>query len=81
MPSNLRIEWGQRLRHRREQLGLSLCEVARRAGTGEPYYRRIERGEIGTRGPSDDMRMRIAAALSVRVEDVWSYPEPEQEAS
>lgn len=79
--SSLRVEWGQRLRERREELGLSLNEVARRAGTAEPYYRRIERGEIGGGGPSDALRMRIAAALGVRVEDIWVYPNPERKAS
>lgn len=78
---SLRVQWGQRLRERREELRLSRHEVARRVGTSEPYYRRIERGEIGAQGPSDEMRMRIAGALGCRVEDVWTYPEPDQAAS
>lgn len=74
MTSNLRIAWGQRLRDLREEQGLSIGEMARRVGTDKAWYSRIEKGDIGARGPGDEMKMRIAAALGVRVEDIWSYP-------
>lgn len=81
MPIDLRTTAGERLRDRREELGLSQGEVARRAATDKAYYRRIELGEIGGRGPGDDMKTRIAAALDVNVGDVWSYPDTRREAS
>lgn len=74
MPDELRIMWGRRLEEIRRRRGLSQMEVATRAGTDKGYYRRIERGQVGARGPSDDMRMRIAAALDVQVVDIWIYP-------
>lgn len=75
MASDLRIESGQRIRERREQLGLSLNEAARRADVPAPYYWRIEHGEVGSQGPGDDVRMRIAAALKSQVHDLWIYPQ------
>lgn len=75
MTQNLATEWGRRLRELREERGLSLGEVARKAGTDKAWYSRIERGEVGARGPGDDMKMAIAAALGVQVSDIWSYPE------
>jgi len=71
---NLRAEWGHRLQERREQAGLSIGEIARKVGTDKSAYRRIELGEVGSRGTGDDLKMRIAAALACRVEDIWTYP-------
>lgn len=79
--TKLPAQWGERLRQRRETLGLSLAEVARRVGTDRAYYTRIERGEIGGRGVGDDVRIRIATALDVRVEDIWAYPDTRSTAA
>lgn len=69
----LRIRWGERIRTLRTERGLSLMQVASQVGTDKGYLARIERGLIGARGPSDDMRKRIAEVLGARVEDLFTH--------
>lgn len=76
MQANLHTEWGARLRACRKEAGLSQMALAVAAGVDKGYYARIERGEVGQRGVGDDLKIRIAAALSKRVEDIWAYPDP-----
>lgn len=76
MQANLHVEWGNRLRACRQAAGLSQMAVAAAAHVDKGYYARIERGEVGGRGVGDDLKIRIAAALSKRVEDIWAYPDP-----
>lgn len=75
--SNLRLRWGERIRALRKERDLSLMQVASQVGTDKGYLARIERGQIGHRGPSEDMRMRIAEVLGVREEDLFTYDETE----
>lgn len=75
MPDALRIGWGNRLRELRLERGMSQMALAVASGLDKSYYARIERGEVGARGTSDDVRMRIAAGLGVQVADIWSYPD------
>lgn len=51
----------------RSEQGLTLDEVARRAGLSESYLWRIEQG---TRKPSHDARAKIAQALSVTPDEI-----------
>lgn len=73
-PQDLRAEWGRRLQERREKAGLSIGAMARKVDVDKSAYRRIELGEVGSRGTGDDLKMRIATALDCRVEDIWAYP-------
>lgn len=75
MATDLHTTWGKRLRARRKALGLSQMVVATRAKTDKGYYARLERGVIGARGPSDDMRMRLAKALETEVTEIFVYPQ------
>lgn len=75
--ATLRAEWGARLQSIREEQRLSRPTLARSAGVDPSTIWRIETGEIGT---DDGTRMAIAAALGVRVEDIWTYPDTERTA-
>lgn len=68
---NLDQEWGGAIRKLRQEHGWSLFQLGARADTDPGLLSRIERGLVR---PGDERRMRIAAALDVRVEDIWSYP-------
>lgn len=72
MPTELQVEWGQRLREVREQHGLTGSELAKAAGVTRQHIQRIE---VGITSTSDAVRIKIAAVLGVQVTDIWSYPE------
>lgn len=69
--ATLRAEWGARIRAAREARGLTVAKLARRADVDQGNLSRIERG---VQGVSDDMRMRISAALETEVADLFCYP-------
>lgn len=69
--STLREQWGDRLRSLRKERGLTVEAFAELVHLDPSNVSRIELGTIGTR---DETRMRIAAALGVRVEDIFDYP-------
>lgn len=75
MASNLSMVWGRRIKHIRLELGLSQRATAARAEIDQGYLSRIENGETAGRGIGDEVRMRLAQALGVRVEDIFSYPD------
>lgn len=72
MPTELQVEWGQRLREVREERGLTGGELAKAAGVTRQHIQRVE---VGITSSSDAVRIKIAAALGVQVTDIWSYPE------
>lgn len=71
MTDDPRIEVGRRLQTLRDALGLSLMEIAAQAQMDKAYYRRLELGQIGARGPSDEMQQRIADAYGVDREHIF----------
>ena len=71
MANELNTTWGQKLRSVRKQRGLSVLNLSRDADVSPAYIYMLETGKYGA---SDDVRVRIAAALEVQVEDIWSYP-------
>lgn len=64
--------WGARVRKARHDLGLSLETLAAMSGIDLAH---LSRGERGLAGFGDDSRIRLAAALGKRVEDLFPYPE------
>jgi transcriptional regulator with XRE-family HTH domain len=62
--------WGERVRARRKELGLSLADVARRAGCDISVLSRIENG---IRGVSDALKPRLAAALETDPAELFAY--------
>lgn len=63
-------ELGQRLRQRREQLGLSLRDLAERADTTHTTIVRLEQGAYDA--PAPDKLSRIAEALGLSLADVYA---------
>jgi transcriptional regulator with XRE-family HTH domain len=61
---------GQRLRELRDKADLSLRELAKRSGISSPFLSDIE---LGRRFPSEEILRKLAAALSVPVEDLKKY--------
>jgi len=59
--------FAKRVRRRREELGWTVTELARRAGVNREYLRSIERGEVNT---SLDKGVMIAWALGKGIEDM-----------
>lgn len=74
----LRARWGERLRAARRAKGVSLRAITDATGLHKSHYCRVEAGDASA---SDTSRMRIAAALGVRVEDIWAYPAPAADGS
>lgn len=72
MGTDLNTTWGHRLKSVRAQRGMSALELSRRAEITSQYVYMLEAGRYS---PSDEVRVRIAAALEVQVEDIWSYPQ------
>lgn len=71
MANELNVTWGQKLREVRERLGITVLELSREAEVSPNFIYMLETGKSGA---SDEMRMKIAKALAVQVEDIWSYP-------
>ena len=64
----------KRLRAAREQAGLTLDEVASKAGISKTYYWELENDESGKIKPSADVLMKIAKALSKTLADLLGGP-------
>ena len=63
-----------RLRQLRENNGMSLGDVAAKAGISKTYLWELERDTTDTKKPSADILMRIAKALSTTLADLLSLP-------
>jgi len=66
-------ELGQRLRARREELGLSLRQLADQADMNDATIVRIEQGAFAA--PAPDKLARIAEALGLSLADVFALAE------
>lgn len=76
--NTLTQKWGEIIRKTRTDQGLSLEDVASRTGIDTSHLSRAERGLAGI---GDESRMRLAAALGRRVEDLFPYPDTDTETS
>ena len=74
MPTELQIAWGRRLREVRTERDISGSELAKKVGVTRQHIQRIETGKC-TAG--DSVRVRIAAALGVAVDDIFDYAQSE----
>lgn len=68
---DLHAQWGARIKQERESQGLSRSALAIAAEIDTTYLYKIE---MTSKRPSDEVRMRLAAALGMRVEDLFAYP-------
>lgn len=73
---------GERIRHYREQRGLSASALALRAGLSKSYLSTLELDQRGTRRPSVHTLQRIAVGLGVLLSDLTgSEPSPSPDRS
>lgn len=70
--SALHATWGARLRDLREGKRLSQRALGAEVGISGSAVHRIETGDFA---PTDELRIRLAQVLGVRVEDVFAYPD------
>lgn len=64
----------ENLRRFREEKGLSLDEVAKKAEISKAYLWELERDTAGTKKPSAAVLMKIASALSRTLADLLNLP-------
>lgn len=64
--------WGSAVRSRREELGLTLEQVAGLAGTTVQTLFKIEKGQIAAR---DHLRIALAFALATEVHRLFPMPD------
>lgn len=67
--SELQVEWGRRIRKLRRDKELTVSEVARKIGIHRNHLHRIEGGAAC----SDEVRLRIADALGVKPEEIFTF--------
>lgn len=63
-------QWGKRIRRIRREKELTVTEVAKEADITRQYLNAIERGRYA---PSDQVRLRIAKAIEVDPNELFSY--------
>lgn len=73
--TNLRSLFGQRIRELRKAKKLSQQELGRKARLHYTYIGGVERGEINI---SFDNIVRIADALGIELEELFTFPETRQ---
>ena len=56
---------GQKIKHRREELGYTQVELARKTQTSQPYISRLEKDDFN---PSTQMIISIAVTLDVSID-------------
>ena len=71
----LRATWARRLREIRTRQGLTQEQVAALIGVRQ---RMLSAYELGIHVPRDDVRIALAAALGVRVRDLFPYPDDDE---
>lgn len=68
--ADLATEWGRRMRSIRRDKELTATALADEVGISRPYLHRLEAGQYV---PSDGIRIKIAAALGVQVDEIFTY--------
>lgn len=64
----------KRLRQERTRVGLTLDQLAERAGISKTYLWELEQDKAGTKKPSADILLRLAQALSITIADLMGLP-------
>lgn len=70
--SDLAARWGARITALRNERDFSLHRLARESDIDKAHLWKVEHGHAGL---GDEARIRLAAALRVRVEDIFDYPD------
>lgn len=66
----MHTEWGKRIRRARREKDVTAVAFARAVGISRTHLHRLEAGQ---QAPSDGVRVRIAEALDVKPEELFSY--------
>jgi transcriptional regulator with XRE-family HTH domain len=72
---------GQRIKHRREELGLSLSQLAEKAGVAKSYLWELENDAAKAPRPSGETLFKLAEALGTTVADLLGRPVHRKNAS
>ncbi len=64
----------ERIRTLRTQAGLSLEDLAGKAGVSKTYLWELEKDEAGAKKPSADVLLRLANALSTTIAELLALP-------
>ena len=64
----------ERIRDRRQKAGLTLDQLAKKAGISKTYLWELESDEAGDKKPSADVLLKIAKALSATLADLMGLP-------
>ena len=59
------MTFGQKIKYRREELGYTQSELAKKVHATQPYISRLERGHFN---PSMQMIIKIATSLNISVD-------------
>lgn len=68
--TSIKASIAKNLKQARMEKGLTQLEVAKKAGTKDNYYAKVERGEVM---PSLKMLERLGRALGVRSSDILPF--------
>lgn len=63
-----------RIRDRRQKAGLTLDQLAKKAGISKTYLWELESDEAGEKKPSADVLLKIAKALGTTLADLMGLP-------
>jgi len=69
-PTEIHEEWGKRVRQARRAKDITAVKFAADVGISRTQVHRIESGQ---QAPSDGLRIRIAEALDVDPNEIFSY--------
>ena len=64
----------KKIREERTKAGLTLDELAEKAGLSKTYLWELEQDEAGVKRPSADVVLKIADALSLTIADLMGLP-------
>jgi transcriptional regulator with XRE-family HTH domain len=64
----------KKIREERKKAGLTLDELAEKAGLSKTYLWELEQDEDGVKRPSADVVLKIANALSLTIADLMGLP-------
>lgn len=72
--SAVEMSLAKRIQDERKRAGLTLDQLAERAGVSKTYIWELENDTKGEKKPSADVLLRVAAALSTTIADLLALP-------
>ncbi len=72
--TGISMSLAKKIREERTKAGLTLDELAEKAGLSKTYLWELEQDEAGVKRPSADLVLKIADALSLTIADLMGLP-------